>query len=112
MALSVGETDTPLRPSDWSPFNFSDECALNAELVFAGFGITAPEYEWDDYAELDVTDKVVLVLRREPDADNPDSAFEGTDATSYSTFRSKARTAVQNGAKGMIVVNDPGLGCA
>lgn len=100
-------TQTALKASDWSPFNFSDECDLQGELVFAGFGITAPEYDWNDYADLDVQDKVVLVLRREPDADNPDSVFEGTEATRYSTFRSKALTAAKNGAKGMIVVNDP-----
>ena len=107
LALVRDKVKSPINPSDWSPFNFSDECDLTAELVFAGFGITAPEYEWDDYADLDVQDKVVLVLRREPDADNPESAFEGTEATAYSTFRSKAQTAVKNGAKGMIVVNDP-----
>ena len=58
-----------------------DEGTISSEVVFAGYGITAPEFEWDDYADLDVTDKVVLVLRREPGADDPNSAFNGTEST-------------------------------
>ncbi|MEC7984838.1 MAG: M28 family peptidase, partial [Myxococcota bacterium] len=96
-----------LSKDDWMVFPFSDEGSIEGEVVFAGYGITAPEYKWDDYKDIDVTGKIVLVLRREPGADDPNSAFDGTETTKYSYFQSKAMNAVQHGAKGMILVTDP-----
>jgi len=64
---------------------------LSGTVVFAGYGITAPEFEYDDYADLDVTDKIVLVMRNEPRKDDEDSPFEGTTNTSYSRLRSKSK---------------------
>ena len=52
---------------DFRPFPFSSEGSVEAEVVFAGYGITAPEYKYDDYAGLDVEGKIVLIMRHEPD---------------------------------------------
>src|SRR5579864_9376731 len=56
--LKVGE--------DFLPFSFSDSLDLTAPLVFAGYGITAPEFHYDDYQGIDAKSKIVLVLRHEP----------------------------------------------
>ena len=51
---------------DFAPLNLSTAGSISGQVVFAGYGITAPEYNYDDYAGLDVKNKVVLVLRHEP----------------------------------------------
>ena len=92
---------------DWTVFPFSDEGTLDAEVIFAGYGITAPEYDYDDYEGLDVSGKIVLVMRREPNADDPNSPFDGTENTRHSYFSSKAKNAKAHGAKGMLLYTDP-----
>lgn len=87
---------------DFMPFTFTDNGEIEGEVVFAGYGISAPNLEYDDYADLDVTDKIVLVLRYHPDMDNPHSEFQ-----EFAPFRRKAMTARENGAKGLLVVNGP-----
>ena len=105
MMLTNGDSSANIALDQWRVFPFSDEGSLEAEVVFAGYGITAEEYQWDDYANLDVTDKIVLVLRREMGADDPESSFAGTETTDHSLFSSKAMNAVNHGAKGMIPGN-------
>ena len=51
---------------------------MSGPVVFAGYGITASEYGYDDYAGIDVKGKIVLVLRHEPQESEPKSVFEGT----------------------------------
>lgn len=63
---------------------YVDNCNISAPLVFAGFGITAPEYGYDDYAGLDVRGKVVLVLDGEPTSED-DQFFDGKIVSSYSS---------------------------
>ncbi|HSF47504.1 MAG TPA: M20/M25/M40 family metallo-hydrolase [Burkholderiales bacterium] len=74
--------------------------------MFAGYGITAPELSWDDYAGLDVKGKIVIVLRHEPGEKDPHSPFNRTELTRYSELRVKAINARVHGAVGMILVND------
>jgi len=63
---------------DFVPFEYSGSANVEyAQVVFAGFGITAPEYKYDDYKDLDVKGKVVVILRGEPQMDNENSPFEG-----------------------------------
>src|SRR5215204_2128827 len=52
--------------TDYTPLSFSSNGQVTAPVVFAGYGITAPEFQHDDYSHLDVRDKIVLVLRYEP----------------------------------------------
>src|SRR5882724_3764727 len=51
---------------DFIPFNFSSRAKVSGNVVFVGYGITAREYNYDDYAGIDVKDKIALVLRHEP----------------------------------------------
>lgn len=89
------------------PFDFSDAGAVRGPLVFAGYGITAPEHGYDDYAALDVEGSVVLVLRHEPRELDPESPFDGDVHSPHAFFARKAENALRHGAVGMLVVNDP-----
>jgi hypothetical protein len=91
---------------DFVPLNFSDSGAATLGLVFAGFGITAPEFNYDDYTHLDVKDKAVIVLRNEPQKDNEKSVFDGRQPTNHSQIVNKAINARNHGARAMILVND------
>ena len=101
-----GRATTLRCPGDFVPFNFSETGALRGAVVFAGYGITAPEYSYDDYAGLDVKGKIVLVLRHEPQESDPKSVFEGATLTQHAQFASKATNAKLHGAAGVILVTD------
>lgn len=104
----VGGSERTLRVhEEYNPFGFSGTGKAEAPVVFVGYGITAPEYKYDDYAGVDVKGKIVLVLRHEPQQEDSTSVFNGTKATRYSEFRTKARMAEEHGAAGIIVVTDP-----
>ena len=89
------------------PLGFSNNGTLRARVVFAGYGITAPGYDWDDYAGLDVHDAVVLVLAQEPGEMDSTSRFDGTLNTPFADMRTKAINAREHGAIGLLVVNGP-----
>ena len=71
-------------------------------LVFAGYGITAEEYDYDDYRELDVKGKIVLFLHGEPASDDT-AYFAGEDRTKYSSWRRKIEYARELGAAGVMM---------
>ncbi len=83
---------------DFVPFSFSSSGHLDALVVFAGYGITDKEKQYDDYSGIDVTGKIVLIFRHEPN--------EKTELSSHATFTEKAVNAKMHGAKGVILVND------
>src|SRR5258706_9940194 len=91
---------------DFLPFNFSARGKVSGHVVFAGYGITAPEYGYDDYAGLDVRGKLVLILRHEPQEYDEKSVFDGRVYTEHSQFFSKAVNAKLHGARGVILIND------
>lgn len=91
---------------DYSPFRFSSPGSVKGQVVFAGYGITAKDLKYDDYDGVDVRDKVVLILRHEPQEDDPHSVFGGRELTEHATFAIKAANAKAHGAKGVIIVND------
>ena len=93
---------------DFVPFNLSSAGKVSGEVVFAGFGITAPEYNYDDYAGLDVKDKIVVILRHEPQEFDEKSVFEGKVYTAHAQMFSKASNAKAHGAKAVLLVNDIG----
>jgi hypothetical protein len=93
---------------DFAPLNLSSAGKVEGEVVFAGFGITAPEYSYDDYAGLDVKDKIVIVLRHEPQEFDDKSVFEGKVYTAHAQIFSKAVNAKLHGAKAVLIVNDIG----
>ncbi len=78
-----------------------------APVVFAGYGITAPEYGYDDYAGLDVRGKIVLVFEYEPRAHDPASPFNGTGNTVHASPRRKLENAQQRGAVAVLMIPAP-----
>ena len=88
---------------EYVPFSFSASGEAAGPVVFAGYGVTAPEFGYDDYAHLDAKDKVVVVLRYEPAGF---AAKSGTSAlTRHAEFVTKAINARNHGAKAVIVLN-------
>ena len=75
----------------------------NAEVVFAGYGIQAPEFGWDDYKNIDVTGKVVLLMNNDPDWDP--ELFAGETRLWYGRWDYKFLTAAKNGAAGVIIIH-------
>jgi hypothetical protein len=75
-------------------------------LVFAGYGISAPDLEYDDYAGLDVQGKAVLVFTHEPQENDPDSRFDGRAHTRHARLMQKAMVARQQGARLLLLVVD------
>jgi len=101
-----GKTARLKSGEDFIPFNFSSKSKVTGGVVFAGYGITAPEYHYDDYAGLDVKDKFVLILRHEPQEFDEHSVFDGKVYTEHAQFASKATNAKNHGVRGVILVND------
>jgi Zn-dependent M28 family amino/carboxypeptidase len=78
----------------------------NTPIVFAGFGVVAPEYSWNDYAGLDVRNKLVLVMVNDPGFWNNDtSLFKGRAMTYYGRWTYKFEEAARQGAKGCLVIH-------
>ena len=92
----------------WTPRADQETINLeNEELVFAGFGVVAPEYNWNDYAGLDVKGKIVLVIVNDPGFGMGDSTFfKGNTMTYYGRWTYKFEEAARQGAKGCIVIHD------
>ncbi|MFC1539783.1 M28 family metallopeptidase, partial [Candidatus Latescibacterota bacterium] len=79
----------------------------NSELVFAGYGIIAPEYGWNDYADIDVTGKTVVILVNDPGFATQDaSLFNGKAMTYYGRYTYKYEEAARQGAIGAFVVHE------
>lgn len=77
---------------------------VNAPIVFVGHGIVAPEYQWDDYKNVDVKGKVALVIVNEPTSDDPDF-FKGKSMTYYGRWTYKFEEAGRHGAVGVLIVH-------
>jgi Zn-dependent M28 family amino/carboxypeptidase len=77
---------------------------INAELVYVGYGIEAPEYNWDDYKGADVRGKVLLMLVNEPPSDDP-KFFKGKALTYYGRWTYKFEEAARKGAVGAILIH-------
>ena len=88
-------------PQHNTPFN------VTAPVVFAGYGIDAPGYHYDDFKGVDVRGKIVLILSREPQASDPKSVFKGTWDTIYSYNWYKIQQIQKAGAIGILEVTAP-----
>ena len=91
---------------DYFPFPLSAEGSVKAPLVFAGYGITAPEHDYDDYQELAAHRKIVVIMRHEPGENDPQSPFDGLLDSKYSEDFRKVLNAQDHGAAGVILVPD------
>ena len=99
--------DQDVSNDDLALLKFSTKTDVEGPLVFVGYGITAAEMHWDDYRDVDVSDKIVVAFRHEPQELDEDSPFNGTEFTTHSSFMNKAINAKQHGAKGILFITDP-----
>ncbi|TFV93286.1 M28 family peptidase [Algoriphagus kandeliae] len=91
----------------WTQRTDSEVSFEDAELVFAGFGIVAPEYGWDDYKNIDVKDKIVVVLVNDPGFGTEDASFfKGNTMTYYGRWTYKYEEAIRQGALGCLIVHN------
>lgn len=104
-ALALGGAALALGP-DWLPLGLSDDGTVEAEVVFAGYGISAPDLGYDDYAGLDVKGKIVLVAQDFPREADPASPFRDPRNYRHGEWRTKAIVAREHGAAGLLGVRD------
>ena len=94
-----------------APFNDMPDVASaeieNVPLVFAGYGLAVPSVGYDDYANVDVADKAVLIFSHEPQERDPNSRLNGNRPVPQTTVDAKASLARRHGARALIVVMDP-----
>ena len=110
----VGPPDTSNEPKalemklgeQFNPLAVGGSGKFDLPLVFVGYGITAKDENYDDYAGINVEGKAVIVLRHEPQQDNPHSAFNGTDHSHYAPFTRKISNAFEHGAAAVLFVTD------
>jgi hypothetical protein len=92
--------------TEFRPLSLSANGNAAGQVVFAGYGITAPEYGYDDYSGLDVRNKLVLILRHEPQEFDEKSIFAGRIYTNHAQVESKAVNARAHGASAVVFVSD------
>ena len=91
----------------WTDKTDSSISLTNNELVFAGYGVVAPEYNWNDYEGLDVKGKVVMVMVNDPGFWSGDTTlFKGKTMTYYGRWTYKFEEAARQGAKGCLIVHN------
>ncbi|MCC9602556.1 M28 family peptidase [Stieleria sp. JC731] len=110
--FNFGAGDTILKKAvlgnGFSPLSVGiDSAEVSGRLVFAGYGISSEEHQYDDFAGVDVKDAFVVILRKEPGADDPESRFDGVQNTRHAYFAVKIQNAIRHGAAGVLIVNDP-----
>jgi len=107
VALGADNHIEGLSNDDWTPLGFSSSGDIHAPIVFAGYGISAPPLNYDDFAGLDVKGKVVLMLRYEPQEKDDNSPFDGRKPSRWSAMRYKTLQARERGAVAVIFVTGP-----
>jgi Zn-dependent M28 family amino/carboxypeptidase len=96
-----------LKPlDDYVAYDQTDHSSddIDADMVYVGYGIEAPEYQWDDYKGVDVRGKVLLMLVNEPPSDDP-KFFKGQALTYYGRWTYKYEEAARKGAAGAILIH-------
>lgn len=86
---------------------FYRDVDIKASVVFAGYGITAPEYRYDDYSGLDAAGKIVLLFDHEPQENDPKSIFNGTGHTLHAGRHAKVANARRHGAIALLIATEP-----
>ena len=104
-SAKLGGSDLTLG-SEWRPLGLSSSGSTTGEVVFAGYGITAEGYDYDDYAGIDAKGKIVLALRYEPPPKGENSPFGKPPRSSrYAALGAKAANARTHGAAGLLLVD-------
>jgi hypothetical protein len=86
---------------------FRENVDASGGLVYVGYGITAPELNYDDYTSVDARGKIVVLMEHEPQEDDPKSIFNGTGNTRYATSRVKLLNAQKHGAIAVLLMPEP-----
>ena len=99
----------------WSKQAVQEASIQDSDVIFAGYGVVAPEYNWDDYKDVDVKDKTVVVLVSDPPVPDPDDPskldeklFKGKAMTYYGRWTYKLEQAAQKGARACFIIHEPG----
>lgn len=93
----------------WTPRVVESMDVESSELVFVGYGINAPEYNWNDYEGLDVEGKTVVILVNDPGyATQDDAIFNGNAMTYYGRWTYKYEEAARQGATGALIIHETG----
>jgi hypothetical protein len=120
LAITNGREENPVRlrfGDDFVAWTEREEpqVGVDAPLVFVGYGIVAPEYHWDDYKDVDVRGKVIVMLVNDPPIPDPSDAskldaamFKGKAMTYYGRWTYKFEIAAAKGAAGAIIVHETG----
>lgn len=88
---------------DWSPWSMSSNGSFSGEVAFLGYGITATDLNYDDYAGIDVNGKAVIILTNSPDGEKKESKFQP-----YTRYGTKIKNAINHGAKAIIFLKIQG----
>ena len=117
-SFAIGSRVIPLSfPTDYVAVSRHDRPVIdvNAEMVFVGYGVDAPEYGWDDYKGMDVKGKVLVMLINDPAVPDPKdptkldaSMFKGNAMTYYGRWTYKYEIATAKGAAGAIIIHETG----
>ena len=106
VALTLGGAEEQFKfPQAYGAF--PKDVDISGDVVFAGYGITAAELNYDDYKSIDVHGKIVLLLDHEPQERDANSIFNGTGNTRYATSRVKVLNAQLHGAVGVLIAAEP-----
>lgn len=89
--------------SDFYPLNFSSNGSAGGELVFAGYGINAPDKKYDDFGKINLNGKIAVIMRNTPGYNNPHDDVFGD----YEPIRKKCNSVRDAGAKGIIIITGP-----
>jgi Zn-dependent M28 family amino/carboxypeptidase len=90
-----------------SPTNGQQQFSLdNVPILFAGYGVTAPERQWDDFKDVDVRGKIIVVLVNDPDFEGGEGNFGGKAMTYYGRWTYKYEEAARRGAAGVMIVHE------
>ena len=117
MSFIIGDKTTDLKyPNDFvaSSARLQSEIKIdNSDVVFVGYGIVAPEYGWDDYKDVDVSGKTILMLIGDPPVPDPkdaskldDKMFKGKAMTYYGRWTYKYEIAAQKGAAAAVIIHE------
>ena len=108
LRISRGDDTRTLEPgADYVAYTkrVVDRVEVDAEFVFVGYGAVAPEYDWNDFKEVDVTGKILLFLVNDPPSED---LFGGQAMTYYGRWTYKHEIAAEQGAAGSLVIHEPG----
>ncbi|HYM22984.1 MAG TPA: M28 family peptidase, partial [Vicinamibacterales bacterium] len=119
LVFKKGKQETTLKWKDdvvaWTKHVDAHASIKNSELVFVGYGVVAPEYNWDDYKGMDVTGKTLVMLVNDPpvpDPNNPNDldpkTFGGKAMTYYGRWTYKYEIAAEKHAAGVLIVHETG----